>query len=262
MADLAYLHGAISRQEAETLLRGSGQPGSYLLRSRDAANKSFAYSCLGNESKIIHSKVDYTAAGVSIDNKHEPSLAVGAPLDQIVNFLNTTRKNLGLVVGVPLPRTAGSAPSDASYNVGGDAGGGGAAAPAAAPTAPKPTHPVAFNKNAILLRQEPSTNFLGKILKWKKWNERWGELRNGNFTIYESRSTQKELEQVKMSQVTAADEADVALMKRNFCFTIVKRSGQEYFQCNNSKDREAWLTALKGAMNASGSGANDEGITN
>jgi len=252
-ADLPYLHGAISRQDAEALLRASGQPGSYLLRSRDAQNKSFAYSCLGNESKIIHSKVDFTATGVSIDNKAEPSLAVGAPLDQIVNFLNTTRKNLGLVVGTPLNRAAGAGPADASYNVGGDAGG---APAAAAPATPKSTHPVAFNKNAILLRQEPSTSFLGKILKWKKWNERWGELRNGNFTIYESRATQRELDQIKMSSVTAADEADVALMKRNFCFTIVKRSGQEYFQCNNSKDRDAWLTALKGSMNL------DESITN
>lgn len=167
---------------------------------------------------------------------------------------------MGLVVGTPLNRAAGSAPADASYNVGGDAGGAPAGGAPAAAAVPKSTHPVAFNKRAIVLRQEPNTGFIGKLLKWKKWNERWGELENGKFTVYESRSVRKELHQIKIANVTAADEADVALMKRNFCFTIVVRSGQEYFQCNNSKDRDAWLTAFKGAMD--GAGAGEEPLTN
>ena len=152
LQDLPYLHGVITREEAEGLLRGNGLAGTYLLRARDGQSKSFAYSCLGNEGKIIHSKVDFTATGISIDNKDEPQLREGAPLDQVVAFLNTTRKNLGLVVGMPLERGAGAG-ANSSYTVSGDGG----AAPAAAQQASGPTgsHPVSFNKIAIVLRKEP-----------------------------------------------------------------------------------------------------------
>jgi hypothetical protein len=33
--------------------------------------------------KIIHSKVDYVAAGINIDNKPEPSLGPDTPLNQV-----------------------------------------------------------------------------------------------------------------------------------------------------------------------------------
>jgi hypothetical protein len=35
--------------------------------------------------------------------------------------------------------------------------------------------------------------------------ERWGELRNGNFTIYQSRANQKEMAQIKMASTRILD---------------------------------------------------------
>lgn len=261
--DLPFLHGSIDRGEAERRLKASGTPGSYLLRSRDTANKSFAYSCLGNEMKIIHSKVDYTASGINIDNKPEPSLGPGTPLNQVVAFLNNTRRNLGLVVGEPLDRPAGGA-AEENYNVGGDGVGGGAVSqPTAAPAAAAPTapHPVAFNKNAVLARQEKSTSFFGKLFGKKVWADRWGELRGGKLTVYTSRANQSELAQINMAQVSTVDEADVAVVKKSFCFTIIARGEQSYFACNNSKERDAWLKALRGSTSAAG-GDDDDSIMN
>lgn len=249
---LPYLHGAIDRVEAERRLRANGAAGAYLLRSRDTQNKSFAYSCMGNEGKIVHSKVDFTAAGINIDNKPESSLGAGTPMDQVVAFLNNTRRNLGLVVGVPLDAPAGGAPvSEANYSIQADSSVT-AAPTAAAPATPAKTNPVAFNKNAVITRQEDSESFIGKCLGSKAWEDRWGELRGGKLTVYQSRANQRELDQIPMAQVTAVDEADEAVTGRSFCFTIVARGIQHYFQCNNSKERDTWLKCLRGALEAAG----------
>lgn len=254
--DIPYLHGAIDRVEAERRLRRDGTPGSYLLRSRDAQNKSFAYSCLGNEMKIIHSKVDYTATGVNIDNKPEASLKANTPLNQIVAFLNNTRRNLGLVVGAPLDSPpAGSEPAEQAYNIGADTRAV-VQQPAAIP-APTKINPVAFNKNAVLTRQEPSTSCIGSCLGSQAWEDRWAELREGKLTIYQSRANQVELQQLSMSAVSAVDEADVAVTGRSFCFTLVSRGSQQYFHCSNSKERDAWLKSLRGAIEAVNDGDDD-----
>jgi catechol 2,3-dioxygenase-like lactoylglutathione lyase family enzyme len=100
------------------------------------------------------------------------------------------------------------------------------------------------------MRQEKATSFFGKILGKKVWKERWAELRASKLTIYSSRSEQKELDQISITQASTVDEAAVAVFKRSFCFTVVGRGGggQSCFGCNSSKERDAWLQALRAAI--------------
>lgn len=81
--EVPIYHGHIDRAEAEARLTACGVMGTYLVRARDEACTSFAFSQLGKGMTVIHSKIDYLADAVLIDGK-AGALLQGAPLQEVV----------------------------------------------------------------------------------------------------------------------------------------------------------------------------------
>merc|ERR1719198_2802233 len=184
--------------------------------------------------KIIHSKVDISGSGISIDNKHEPTLAAGSTLQNIVDFLNETRRNLGLVVGTPL-----SAPSGGSST---------AAAPAAtsavASSPPEPAAPKVEKRTGPVYCRQEKAGCLGKKVVWP---DRWAEVSPdiGKLVIYENAHNKIELNSIQLKQIQAVETTDRGLVGKDWSFVVVEKGVHMHFSTPNSVERHDWIQALR-----------------
>merc|ERR1719272_1735145 len=98
LEEVPIYHGHINRAEAEARLTAHGVIGAYLVRARDQACTSFAFSQLGKGMTVVHSKIDYLADSVLIDG-HAGALLQGAPLQEVVAAALWKREHLIIGMG-------------------------------------------------------------------------------------------------------------------------------------------------------------------
>ena len=98
LEEVPIYHGHINRAEAEARLTAHGVMGAYLVRARDQACTSFAFSQLGKGMTVVHSKIDYLADSVLIDG-HAGALLQGAPLQEVVAAALWKREHLIIGMG-------------------------------------------------------------------------------------------------------------------------------------------------------------------